>query len=223
MRDQRDGMRWMLEDKTRAADLFFQCLVIKVVKVQVLVEWSRAFYPGEPHRLPRLVDVPIFLQCVDAVLLLTQSNSANGIIQEQCDVSENFNDKLNFRRFFKHLSATLEQWLSRLLLSLGNGSVQSDDMFQMVIGRLATFISDNDGLGSSVCGKAPFQCQHILMNLNECVLDDFPLGVPKLPVIGFGGAFGAHIGTPDHLINIFHVRHTYSQFCVGRFNGICNT
>jgi hypothetical protein len=32
-----------------------------------------------------------------------------------------------------------------------------------------------------------------------------------------------HIGTPDHLINIFHVRHTYSQFCVGRFNGICNT
>jgi ectoine hydroxylase-related dioxygenase (phytanoyl-CoA dioxygenase family) len=31
------------------------------------------------------------------------------------------------------------------------------------------------------------------------------------------------IGTPDHLINIFHVRHTYSQFCVVRFNGICNT
>jgi hypothetical protein len=176
----------LLEDKTRAADLFFQCLVIEVVKVQVLVEWSRAFYPGEPHCLPRLVDVPIFLQHVDAVLLLTHANSANGIIQEQYD----FNDKLNFRRFFKYLSATLEQWLSRLLLSLGNGSVQSDDTFQMVIGRLATFISDNDGLGSSMCGKAPFQCQHILMNLNECV-DDFPLGVPKLPVTGFGGAFGA--------------------------------
>jgi hypothetical protein len=112
MRDQRDGMRWMLEEKTRAADLFFQCLVIEVVKVQVLVEWSRAFYPGEPHSLPRLVDVPIFLQHVDAVPLLTHANSANGIIQEQCDVSENFNGKLNFRRFFKHLSATLEQWLS---------------------------------------------------------------------------------------------------------------
>jgi hypothetical protein len=37
MRDQRDGMRWMLEDKTRAADLFFQGLVIEVVKVQDLV------------------------------------------------------------------------------------------------------------------------------------------------------------------------------------------
>jgi hypothetical protein len=66
----------------------------------------------------------------------------------------------------------------------------------MVIGRLATFISDNDGLGSSMCGKAPFQCQHILMNLNECV-DDFPLGVPKLPVIGFGGAFGAQLLQPS--------------------------
>jgi hypothetical protein len=87
MRDQRDGMRWMLEEKTRAADLFFQCLVIEVVKVQVLVEWSRAFYPGEPHRLPRLVDVPIFLQHVDAVLLLTHANSTNGIIQEQYDVT----------------------------------------------------------------------------------------------------------------------------------------
>ncbi len=31
------------------------------------------------------------------------------------------------------------------------------------------------------------------------------------------------IGTPDHLINIFHVRHTHSQFCVVRFNGTCNT
>jgi hypothetical protein len=87
-----------------------------------------------------------FLQHVDAVLLLTHANSANGIIQGQYDVSENFNDKLNFRRFFKYFSATLEQWLLRLLLSLGNGSVQSDDTFQMVIGRLATFISDNDAL-----------------------------------------------------------------------------
>jgi hypothetical protein len=66
----------------------------------------------------------------------------------------------------------------------------------MVIGRLATFISDNDGLGSSMSGKAPFQCQHILMNLNECV-DDFPLGVPKLPVIRFGGAFGAQLLQPS--------------------------
>jgi hypothetical protein len=34
------------------------------------------------------------------------------------------------------------------------------------------------------------------MNLNECV-DDFPLGVPKLPVIGFGGAFGAQLLQPS--------------------------
>jgi hypothetical protein len=128
---------------------------------------------------------------------LTQANSTTGIIQEQYDVSANFNDRLNFRRFLEYLSAELEQWILRLLRMLDDGSIDSDDTFQMVITRLATFISNNEALGSSLCGKARFQCQHIMMNLiNECVLEDFPMGVPKLPVIGFGGAYGAQLLRP---------------------------
>jgi hypothetical protein len=101
---------------------------------------------------------------------------------------------LNFRRFFLYLESELEPWLYRLVFSLGlrQSDCRIDDVFHDVVERLAIFISNDAGLGSSMCTKAPFQCQHILMNLNELV-GDFPTGIPKLPVVGFGGAFGAQL------------------------------
>ena len=194
MRAQRHGLRWMEEDPARSANLFFHCILVEVLKVQVLAEWSRAFYPGHPGRLPLLTDIPVFLKFIDAILVLSDVNSTNGVLQEQYDISHNFSDKTNFHRFFKYLEAELQPWLARLVVALGRSpSVFEDkDTFHEVVGRLATFISNDAALGSSMCAKAPFQCQHILMNLNE-VVDEFPTGVPRLPVVGFGGSYGAQL------------------------------
>ena len=84
MRMQREGLSWMKRKPALAADLFFQCILAEAVKVTVLVEWSRVRRPSnDGYSLPRLCEIPEFLECVEAVLKLTKVNSTNGIVQEQ--------------------------------------------------------------------------------------------------------------------------------------------
>lgn len=190
MRVHRPGLSWIEEDPRRGADIFFQCVIVEVVKVQVLIEWTRCFYPTLPERLPILEDIPDFLKFVDSILLQSSVESTNGLIQEQYEVSTNFNDRGAFSRFFLYLASDLEPWLSRLVPTIKD--YQGESLFSNLITRLSTFINSNDGLGSTMCTKSPFQCQHILMNVNELV-DNFPTGIPTRPVIGFGGSFGAQL------------------------------
>jgi hypothetical protein len=48
------------------------------------------------------------------------------------------------------------------------------------------------GSGIEPSARMPFHCQHILMDFNELVAD-FPFMEPQVPVVGFGGAFGAQL------------------------------
>ena len=192
-RMQRDGLSWMKQKPALAADLFFQCILVEVVKVTVLVEWSRVCRPSnDGYSLPRLSEIPEFLEYVEAVLKSAKVNSTNSIIQEQYEVSENFDDKCNFFRFFRYLAVELEPWLGRTVSGLAQEVFEGVDTFGKEVKRLATFISQEEGLGSTMCSKAPFLCQHVWMNVNETV-DDFPSGMPKVPVVGFGGSFGAQL------------------------------
>jgi hypothetical protein len=97
-----------------------------------------------------------------------------------------------FRQFFLHLQTELEPWLTRLVSFLDKKPHNSEhyDCFKGVNERLTKFINKDD-LGKTTT-KQPFQSQHILMNYNE-VVSDFPFGVPVLPIMGFGGSFGAQL------------------------------
>jgi hypothetical protein len=189
-----NGLTWMDLDKLRSADLFFQCILVEVVKVQVNMEWIHCFSPSQPERLPVLEDIPHFLKFIDAILLQTGAKSTSEIIQEQYEISQNYNDRSTFGRFLFYLGAQLEQWLARRVYTLRKPPpvLKSGDIFKEMIERLATFINSEDGLGSFMCTKAPFQCQHILMNLDKLV-DEFPTGFPKFPVVAIGGSFGAQL------------------------------
>ncbi len=195
LRAERNGLTWLQENMVRTTDLFFQCMLVEVVKIQVLVEWSRCFHPDGPSCLPAMSEIPIFLEHIDGILQLTGVDSTCGIILEQCDVSQNCDDRLNFCRFLDHLAVELQPWLSDILIAVlatGPSMFKNGDVFSGLVQRLATFVSQDAALGGSLCPKVPFQCQHILMNLNELV-DKFPTGFPESPVVGFGGGFGAEL------------------------------
>lgn len=60
-RSTRNGLSWMRHNESDCANLFFNCIIVEVVKVQVLLEWSRCFHHGLPGHLPLLSDIPEFL------------------------------------------------------------------------------------------------------------------------------------------------------------------
>jgi hypothetical protein len=161
-RAERNGLAWLQERMERTTDLFFQCILVEVVKIQALVEWSRCFHPDGPRRLPTASEIPIFLEHIDGILQLTGVDSTCGIIQEQYDVSKNYDDRLNFRRFLGHLGVELQPWLSRLFtaLAIGPSLFKNGDIFSGVVQRLSTFISHDAALGSSFSVPAhPYEPQ----------------------------------------------------------------
>jgi hypothetical protein len=197
MRGSRRGLLWMLEDKVRAADLLLQCMLVEIVKVQVLMEWSHTFHGDSASwRLPLVLDLPEFLDFVDAIIQQSNGMSTRGVTQDQYEMSLHFGDRKRFHQFFCYLGSELEPWLTRLTATLSllgvSATLETTDLFRDVCGRLATFINSDFGIGDSLSLKSPFQCQHILMDYYE-VVADFPFGTPKCPTVGFGGEFGAQL------------------------------
>jgi hypothetical protein len=106
-------------------------------------------------------------------------------------LNPSFDDWSSFQQFFIMLSSSLETWLGQISWWRRTSVPQvNEDTFMEVNRRLVTFITA-PGSGIEPSARMPFHCQHILMDFNELVAD-FPFMKPKVPVVGFGGAFGAH-------------------------------
>jgi hypothetical protein len=187
-RRDRPGRTWVRGNIAAATDLFFQCILVEVVKVEVLLEWSSCFHGTYAKKLPTLVDIPCFLDFVVAILRKDGAASTNWVTHDQYMINENFKNRTMFLQFFNYLQTELLQWFSQLLLIDVMGT---DDLFGTINIRLTKFINDDQGIGDAST-KQPFHCQHMLMNFNE-VVADFPFGEPVSPVVGFGGAFGAQL------------------------------
>jgi hypothetical protein len=182
----RQGRQWLKTNLDDATNLFFHCIIIEVIKVEVLVEWSLCFHGAEASRLPILSEIPCLLDFVAAVLQTNGASSTRGILHDQYLINDNFKDPKMFIRFFQFLQTELAPWFSRQL-NLDAGGTQ--DLFGDTNKLLTKFI--NSGIVDSYT-KQPFHCQHMLLNLNE-VVDLFPFGKPVIPVVGFGGNFGAQL------------------------------
>ena len=191
-RKARNGLDWIQQNELLTLDLFFQCILVEVVKVHVLVQWSRCIHQKDWF-LPVVSDIPGFLHFVDTYLSKTKATTTSRIIQEQYEINENFKDLGMFRRFFTHVSHQLESWLLKLVEStihLTEGD-KTDDLFSVTNKSLTAFIDGEHAMGDQSY-KQPFHSQHILMNMNNLVAG-FPFGKPIVPVVGFGASFGAQL------------------------------
>ena len=196
-RSSRHGLEWMEEHSRDAADLFFQCVLVKVVRVQVLLEWSLCKHPEATRcQLPVVSEIPSFVEYIEQVLRQTGASTANPVTQEQYEIHGNYGDIQMFRQFFNHLQKKLESWLSGMLVKLQQVENKGcTDTFGEANKLLTAFLNSESAIGEAST-KQPFQSQHILMNYNE-VVADFPFGEPECPVVGPGGKFGAQLLQAD--------------------------
>jgi hypothetical protein len=186
-RQRRKGRQWFKNNMGAATDIFFQCIIIEVIRVEVLVEWNLCFHGSDATpRLPSLADIPLFLDFVAAVLRERGALSTKSLIQEQYLINTDFRDSKLFHGFFMHLTTELPSWFSR---QVNRNINDCADLFGETTKLLVKFI--NNGIADSYT-KQPFHCQHMLLNINE-VVAEFPFGAPVTPVVGFGGNFGAQL------------------------------
>jgi hypothetical protein len=60
-REDRQGLPWAVKNYEVATDLFFHCIIIEVVKVEVLFEWSACFHSNTKSNCPLSPTFPFFL------------------------------------------------------------------------------------------------------------------------------------------------------------------
>jgi hypothetical protein len=188
----RPGLSFIEGNMEEASELFFHCFLVDILKVQVLLEWSSLNRKGgSDHQLPTLSDIPRFLEFIDSIILQSGNYSTSVITHDQYELNPSFLDKRSFHQFFKHLGQSLQSWLKSIVRWRRSKTAPVTDAFSEVNKRLVTFITSSES-GIENNAKQAFHSQHILMNFNE-LIDEFPFGVPKSPVVGFGGSFGAQL------------------------------
>ena len=191
-REDRKELPWVVKNYEVATDLFFQCIIIEVVKVEVLLEWSACFHPNQKIQLPCLSTIPSFMEFILAILDKEGWTTTSWILHDQYQLNDNLKQVTVFRRFFTHLQTHLPSWFEK-----GVAKISEEEnaglihLFKNVNKQLTTFLEATGGLGDTT-SKQPFHCQHILLDWNEVVCD-FPFGQPFVPIFGFGGIFGARM------------------------------
>jgi hypothetical protein len=83
------GMPWVRDNCEAATDLFFHCILVEVVKVEVLLEWSSCFCDNQKLSLPGLSQVPSFLEFILAILDKEASPTTGRILQDQYQLNDN--------------------------------------------------------------------------------------------------------------------------------------
>jgi hypothetical protein len=191
-RENRKGLPWVVTNYEVAADLFFQCIIIEVVKVEVLLEWSACFHTNQKIQLPCLSNIPSFLEFILAVLDKEGWTTTRWILHDQYQLNDNLKQVPVFRRFFTYLQTYLPSWFEKVVSKISEEEdAASIHLFINVNKQLTSFLEATGGLGDTT-SKQPFHCQHILLDWNE-VVSDFPFGQPFVPIFGFGGIFGAQL------------------------------
>jgi hypothetical protein len=109
-REERTGLPWVLKNYELAADLFFQCIIIEVVKVEVLLEWSACFRAHKKIQLPGLSNIPSFLEFILAILDKEGLCTTSWILHDQYQLNDNLKQVTVFWRFFTHLQTHLRSW-----------------------------------------------------------------------------------------------------------------
>jgi hypothetical protein len=194
-REKRSGPTYMIANIETMTDMTLQSLLVEVFRVPLLMEWSEVCNKRDGTRqvtLPLMKDVDCFLDFLEDVRTVNNFLTPSNLIQAQYEIHGGFGSKEGFARLLRFLrdKDNLRDWLTRMLANVDKTrrGAPGVDAFNICRGGLARLLSSS--LGSWNDEKMAFLSQHVLMNVNELV-DDWPFGVPKQAVLGFGGKFGA--------------------------------
>jgi len=194
-RVERKGLGYVKANSSHVADMLFQCLLVEVVRVPIMMEWSKFKKDGSRSstiQLPTLDETVPFLEFIQDIMSVNKFLTTRNLLQTQYEIHIGFGTLSGFQRILSYLSHHLENWLSSITAQVAilKSATPPVDIFDVCRSSLSSLLSVPQALGSWNGPKVQFFCQHILMNMNE-LIDDWPFGVPDNVILGFGGLFGA--------------------------------
>ena len=192
IRVERKGIGFITSNLDKATDMLLQCFLVEVVRVPILMEWSDMKNQSNGTTgvtLPSLGDIDDFLDFISDVMSVNKFQTTRNLLQTQYEIHTGFGSAGTFTRVLRYLGRELSSWMSFLMGGMATRA-EGVDGFDICRNSLATKLSGTEAMGSWNDDKMQFFTQHVLMNMNELV-DDWPFGIPKKVVLGFGGLFGA--------------------------------
>ena len=113
----RSGLSYLGDNRIAASEMIFNCIMVEIVKVQVLLEWDRLNSPVDSPavQLPMLSDIPEFIRFVVDILQSTRTGNTNMITHDQYNLNNSFGDLDSFKQFLLYLSQNLHAWTSTLI------------------------------------------------------------------------------------------------------------
>ena len=192
---ERNGLDFVSDNLDTVADMILQCLLVEVVRVPILMEWSEMKQKRDGTTgvyLPTLREVDSFIDFLADVMSVNKFQTTGHLLQTQYEIHCGFASLKAFAKLLKFLRDKLRDgWLTLMLSGARRTKGKAHiDMFDISRNTLATLLSQTETLGSWNDEKMQFFTQHILMNVNELV-NDWPFRIPGEVVLGFGGKFGA--------------------------------
>lgn len=197
-RSDRKGLGYVSSNMTKVLDMVLQSLLVEVVRVPIMMEWSEVKNQRDNTTgisLPGIGDIDHFLDFLTDVMTVNKFQTTRNLLQTQYEIHTGFSSTIAFTRVLKFLRDELGAWLTRVVAGVKQrkekGRVDTPvDVFDVCRSSLGTLLSDPEALGSWNEEKMGFLSQHVLMNVNELIAD-WPFGVPEKVIPGFGGMFGA--------------------------------
>ena len=116
-RNVRGGVQWMIAEPSSAAELFYQCIIIEIFKVQVLMEWNHfKGHPSEPQ-LPNLMQVAVFKEFIESVVSSDRLMKPGSVTQDQYELNDQYHDLRSICCLLSHLEHELPLWVERQVQS----------------------------------------------------------------------------------------------------------
>jgi hypothetical protein len=117
-RKDRKGIDFVTANLDLVADMTLQCLLVEVVRVPVLLEWSEVKKMRDGTTgcsLPLLADIDCFLDFIADVMTVNKFQTTRNLLQTQHDLHVGFGSTSTFTRVLKHLRDELRGKLGSLV------------------------------------------------------------------------------------------------------------
>jgi hypothetical protein len=161
-------------------DIIFQSTLIKIFRVQVLMEWSIHVHGEGSSKLPGTKTVCSLLEFLELTIQSNSWSTMHNLLQTQYAINDGYVAFSLLSRVLQCLCDNLVYWTESIL------SVTTVEPIDGVADR---FQWNRMKLENLLKLSNSFQCQHILMNCNE-LISGWPFGQPKQIVFAFESNFG---------------------------------
>jgi hypothetical protein len=114
-RQARDGLSFCQENTDLFVDIVFQSILIKMFRVQVIMEWSVHVRRVGNNELPGTKDVPSFLEFVEQIIDSNSWSTMHNLLQTQYAINEGFLAFSSLKRLIIFLRENLVHWCNSIM------------------------------------------------------------------------------------------------------------